>query len=108
MNGSCKESKKPVPFHELEQYWTSLMAQESTPLGFDMGPLRSAIHVLAGIIPDKEVEHSLKTLSDGAKGLDGLSRTDLRSVPIESLAAHCNLWLLTACPRRLSKKSIRR
>jgi hypothetical protein len=74
------------------------MAQESTPLECDMGSDRSAIHVLTGFIPVSEVANSLKTLSDGANGIDGLSRADLRHASIESLTAHCNLWLLTGHP----------
>jgi hypothetical protein len=64
----------------------------------DMGLVRPAIHVLTGVIPVSEVANSLKTLSDGAKGVDGLSRADLRRASIDSLAAHCNLWLLTGHP----------
>lgn len=45
-----------------------------------------------------DIGSQLRSLADGAKGIDGVLRSALRCVPYEKFAAHFNLWLLYGCP----------
>ena len=47
-------------------------------------------------ITTEDVNRSLKGMKDGAPGPDGQKLKDVRAIPHDQLAAHFNLWLLSA------------
>ena len=79
-----------------EPFWRSLFVQASIPDNRSAQPVGPPKWQLMVPITTEDVNRSLKGMKDGAPGPDGQKLKDVRAIPHDQLAAHFNLWLLSA------------
>ena len=79
----------------IEPFWRSLFEQPSVHDNRCPQPVGPPKWELMVPITTEDVEQSLKGMKDGAPGPDGRKLKDVRAIPLDQLAAHFHLWLLS-------------
>ena len=96
ISGAWQDPQTTLPMGTQEPFWRSLFVQASIPDNRSAQPVGPPKWQLMVPITTEDVNRSLKGMKDGAPGPDGQKLKDVRAIPHDQLAAHFNLWLLSA------------
>ena len=98
LDGSWEKDGSSVPLDVQDRYWRNLLETPSRPDSRNPEPIREVQWELLSPISQSEVKCALKLMKrKTSPGLDGLTVSRLKSLPIDRVVGRFNLWLLAGC-----------